>query len=227
MFNLFRKKKKIRVIKSRRLITLQKLEGMEDTFNIAMHFELEDFHSRVQTILNELHIYDDRVYVNAYKEYQDHYKVYDRVPDLLLYKIPVLFANSYPGIEAQTDKDFAYQFYIPDMSYYEALPKEFRLNEEIENNFRTMYSRVYPYLPDSKVSVNEYIDIIRFNYCKNWDVLWNNPQSIRNYFDECMDIIMSFADEDCLVIVSNIITRCAEEMKEKLQTLKNNRDEQI
>ena len=31
---------------------------MEDTFNIAMHFELEDFHSRVQTILNELHIYD-------------------------------------------------------------------------------------------------------------------------------------------------------------------------
>ena len=75
---------------------------MEDTFNIAMHFELEDFHSRVQTILNELHIYDDRVYVNAYKEYQDHYKVYDRVPDLLLYKIPVLFANSYPGIEAQT-----------------------------------------------------------------------------------------------------------------------------
>jgi hypothetical protein len=57
MFNLFRKKKKIRVIKSRRLITLQKLEGMEDTFNIAMHFELEDFHSRVQTILNELYIY--------------------------------------------------------------------------------------------------------------------------------------------------------------------------
>lgn len=227
MFNLFRKKKKIRVIKSRRLITLQKLEGMEDTFNIAMHFELEDFHSRVQTILNELHIYDDRVYVNAYKEYQDHYRVYDRVPDLLLYKIPVLFANSYPGIEAQTDKDFAYQFYIPDMSYYEALPKEFRLNEEIENNFKSMYSKVYPYLPDSKVSVNEYVDIIRFNYCKNWDVLWNNPQSIGNYFDECMDIIMSFADEDCLVVVSNILERCVEELKEKLRTLKNNKDEQV
>ena len=56
MFNLFRKKKKIRVIKSRRLITLQKLEGMEDTFNIAMHFELEDFHSRVQTIMSNLSI---------------------------------------------------------------------------------------------------------------------------------------------------------------------------
>nr|UWG28132.1 MAG: hypothetical protein [Bacteriophage sp.] len=124
MFNLFRKKKKIRVIKSRRL---------------------------------------------------------------------VLFANSYPGIEAQTDKEFAYQFYIPD----------------------------------SKVSVNEYVDIIRFNYCKNWDVLWNNPQSIGNYFDECMDIIMSFVDEDCLVVVSNILERCAEELKEKLRTLKNNKDEQI
>lgn len=227
MFNLFRKKKKIRVIKSRRLITLQKLEGMEDTFNIAMHFELEDFHSRVQTILNELHIYDDRVYVNAYKEYQDHYKVYDRVPDLLLYKIPVLFANSYPGIEAQTDKEFAYQFYIPDMSYYEALPKEFRLNEEIEDEFKTLYSRIYGYLPEGKITVDEYIQIIRFNYCKNWDILRSNPSSIHNYFDECMDIIMSFIDENCLVTVSNIIERWAEEIQEKLLTLKNNRDEQI
>ena len=200
---------------------------MEDTFNIAMHFELEDFHSRVQTILNELHIYDDRVYVNAYKEYQDHYKVYDRVPDLLLYKIPVLFANSYPGIEAQTDKEFAYQFYIPDMSYYEALPKEFRLNEEIEDEFKTLYSRIYGYLPEGKITVDEYIQIIRFNYCKNWDILRSNPSSIHNYFDECMDIIMSFIDENCLVTVSNIIERWAEEIQEKLLTLKNNRDEQI
>lgn len=227
MFKLFRKKKKIRVIKSRKLITLQKLEGMENTFNVAMHFELEDFHSRVQTILNELHIYDDRVYVEAYKEYQDHYKVYDRVPDLLLYKIPVLFANSYPGIKVQTDKEFAYRFYIPDTSYYEALPEEFRLKDWIEDNFKMMYSRVYPYLPDSKVSVDEYVDIIRFNYCKNWDVLRNNPQSIRNYFDECMGIIMSFADDDCLVVVNNIIERCAEELKEKLLTPKNNKDEQV
>lgn len=227
MFKLFRKKKKIRVIKSRKLITLQKLEGMEDTFNIAMHFELEDFHSRVQTILNELHIYDDRVYVNAYKEYQDHYKVYDRVPDLLLYKIPVLFANSYPGIEAQTDKEFAYQFYIPDTSYYEALPEEFRLKDWIENEFKTLYSRIYGYLPERKVTVYEYIQIIRFNYCKNWDILRSNPSSIHNYFDECMDIIMSFIDEDCLVTVSNIIERWAEEIQEKLLTLKNNKDEQV
>lgn len=227
MFKFFRKKKKLRVIKCSELIKLRKVEGLDNSYNVTLSSYLQDFQGRVQTILNELHIYDDRVYVNAYKEYQDHYKVYDRVPDLLLYKIPVLFANSYPGIEAQTDKDFAYQFYIPDMSYYEALPKEFRLNEEIEDNFKSMYSKVYPYLPDSKVSVNEYIDIIRFNYCKNWDVLWNNPQSIRNYFDECMDIIMSFADEDCLVIVSNILERCAEELKEKLRTLKNNKDEQI
>lgn len=177
--------------------------------------------------MNFIYIYDDRVYVEAYKEYQDHYKVYDRVPDLLLYKIPVLFANSYPGIEVQTDKEFAYRFYIPDTSYYEALPEEFRLKDWIEDNFKMMYSKVYPYLPDSKVSVNEYVDIIRFNYCKNWDILWNNPQSIRNYFDECMGIIMSFADDDCLVVVNNIIERYAEELKEKLLTLKNNKDEQV
>lgn len=227
MFKFFRKKKMVRVIKCSNLFKLQKIEGLDNSYNITISSYLQDFQVRVQSILNELHIYDDRVWIEAYREYQKHYKVYDRVPDLLLYKIPVLFANSYPGIEAQTDKEFAYQSYIPDISYYEALPKEFRLNEEIENNFRTMYSKVYPYLPDSKVSVNEYIDIIRFNYCKNWDVLWNNLQSIRNYFDECMDIIMSFADEDCLVIVSNILERCAEELKEKLRTLKNNKDEQV
>ena len=199
---------------------------MEDTFNIAMHFELEDFHSRVQTILNELHIYDDRVYVNAYKEYQDHYKVYDRVPDLLLYKIPVLFALSYPEIKTKTDKDFTFRYYIPDQSYYEALPDEFKLGW-IEDEFKTLYSRIYGYLPERKVTTDEYIQIIRFNYCKNWDTLRSNPSSIHNYFDECMDIIMSFVDDECMVTVTNIITRCAEEMKEKLQTLKNNSDEQI
>ena len=200
---------------------------MEDTFNIAMHFELEDFHSRVQTILNELHIYDDQVYVNAYKEYQDHYKVYDRVPDLLLYKIPVLFAMSYPGIESQTDKEFAFRYYIPDQSFYEGMPSEFQLNPEIEDNFKSMYYKVYGYLPEGKVTIDEYIQIIRFNYCKNWDILWNNPKAIHNYFDECMDIIMSFTDKDCLVTVSNIIERWAEELKEKLRTLKNNKDEQV
>ena len=143
----------------------------------------------------------------------------------MLYKIPVLFANSYPGIEAQTDRDFAYRFYIPDDSYYEALPKEFKLNEEVEESFSTIYSRVYPYLPDCKLSINEYVDIIRFNYCKNWDVLRNNPQSIKNYFDECMDIIRSFTDEDCLVVVSNILERCAEELEEKLLTIKNNKED--
>lgn len=50
---------------------------------------------------------------------------------------------------------------------------------------------------------------------------------LENYFDECMGIIMSFADDDCLVVVNNIIERCAEELKEKLLTLKNNKDEQV
>lgn len=226
MFKFFRKKKKLRVIKCSELIKLRKVEGLDNSYNVTLSSYLQDFQGRVQTVLNELRIYDDRVWIEAYREYQKNYKVYDRIPDLLLYKIPVFFASSYPGIEVNTDKDFAFRYYIPDQSYYEALPYEFKLNW-IEDEFKTMYSRVYGYLPEGKVTVDEYIQIIRFNYCKNWDVLWSNPPSIHNYFNECMDIIMSFTDEDCLVTVSNIIIRCAEEMKEKLQTLKNNRDEQI
>lgn len=227
MFKFFRKKKKVRVIKCSNLFKLQKVEGLDNSYNITISSYLQDFQGRVQTVLNELRIYDDQVWIEAYREYQKNYKVYDRIPDLLLYRIPVLFANSYPGIEAQTDRDFAYRFYIPDDSYYEALPKEFKLNPEIEDNFKSMYSKVYGYLPERKVTIDEYIQIIRFNYCKNWDILRSNPSSIHNYFDECMDIIMSFIDEDCLVTVSNIIERWAEEIQEKLLTLKNNRDEQI
>lgn len=226
MFKFFRKKKKLRVIKCSELIKLRKVEGLDNSYNVTLSSYLQDFQGRVQTVLNELRIYDDRVWIEAYREYQKNYKVYDRIPDLLLYKIPVFFASSYPGIEVNTDKDFAFKYYIPDQSYYEALPDEFKLNW-IEDEFKTMYSRVYGYLPEGKVTVDEYIQIIRFNYCKNWDIIRSNPSSIHNYFNECMDIIMSFTDEDCLVIVSNIICRCAEEMKEKLQTLKNNRDEQI
>lgn len=226
MFKFFRKKKKLRVIKCSELIKLRKVEGLDNSYNVTLSSYLQDFQGRVQTVLNELRIYDDRVWIEAYREYQKNYKVYDRIPDLLLYKIPVFFASSYPGIEVNTDKDFAFRYYIPDQSYYEALPDEFKLNW-IEDEFKTMYSRVYGYLPEGKVTVDEYIQIIRFNYCKNWDIIRSNPPSIRNYFNECMDIIMSFVDDECMVTVTNIITRCAEEMKEKLQTLKNNRDEQI
>lgn len=225
MFKFFRKKKKLRVIKCSEFIKLRKIEGLNNSYNIILSSYLQDFQGRVQTILNELHIYGDLVWIEAYKEYQKNYKVYDRIPDLLLYKIPVFFASSYPGIGVNTDKDFVFRYYIPDQSYYEALPDEFKLNW-IEDEFKTMYSRVYGYLPEGKVTVDEYIQIIRFNYCKNWDIIRNNPSSILNYFNECMDIIVSFTDEDCLVTVSNIISRCAEEMKEKLQTLKNNRDGQ-
>lgn len=225
MFKFFRKKKKVRVIKCSNLFKLQKIEGL-DSYNITISSYLQDFQVRVQSILNELHIYDDRVWIEAYREYQKHYKVYDRVPDLLLYKIPVLFALSYPEIKTKTDKDFTFRYYIPDQSYYEALPDEFQLGR-IEDEFKTLYSRIYGYLPERKVTIDEYIQIIRFNYCKNWDILRSNPSSIYNYFDECMDIIMSFIDENCLVTVSNIIERWAEEIQEKLLTLKNNRDEQI
>lgn len=226
MFKFFRKKKKVRVIKCSNLFKLQKIEGLDNSYNITISSYLQDFQVRVQSILNELHIYDDRVWIEAYREYQKHYKVYDRVPDLLLYKIPVLFALSYPEIKTKTDKDFTFRYYIPDQSYYEALPDEFQLGG-IEDEFKTLYSRIYGYLPERKVTIDEYIQIIRFNYCKNWNILRNNPSSIHNYFDECMDIIMSFIDEDCLVTVSNIIERWAEEIQEKLLTLKNNRDEQI
>lgn len=226
MFKFFRKKKKVRVIKCSNLFKLQKIEGLDNSYNITISSYLQDFQVRVQSILNELHIYDDRVWIKAYREYQKHYKVYDRVPDLLLYKIPVLFALSYPEIKTKMDKDFTFRYYIPDQSYYEALPDEFKLGW-IEDEFKTLYSRIYGYLPERKVTIDEYLQIIRFNYCKNWDILRNNPFSIYNYFDECMDIIMSFIDEDCLVTVSNIIERWAEEIQEKLLTLKNNRDEQI
>ena len=226
MFKFFRKKKKVRVIKCSNLFKLQKVEGLDNSYNITISSYLQDFQVRVQSILNELHIYDDRVWIEAYREYQKNYKVYDIVPDLLLYKIPVLFALSYPEIKTKTDKDFTFRYYIPDQSYYEALPDEFKL-DWIENEFKTLYSRIYGYLPEGKVTVDEYIQIIRFNYCKNWDILRSNSSSIHNYFEECMDIIMSFIDEDCLVTVSNIIERWAEEIQEKLLTLKNNRDEQI
>lgn len=226
MFKFFRKKKMVRVIKCSNLFKLQKIEGLDNSYNITISSYLQDFQVRVQSILNELHIYDDRVWIEAYREYQKNYKVYDIVPDLLLYKIPVLFALSYPEVKTKTDKNFTFRYYIPDQSYYKALPDEFKL-DWIEDEFKTLYSRIYGYLPEGKITVDEYIQIIRFNYCKNWDILRSNPSRIHNYFGECMDIIMSFIDEDCLVTVSNIIERWAEEMQEKLLTLKNNRDEQI
>ena len=110
MFKFFRKKKKLRVIKCSELIKLRKVEGLDNSYNVTLSSYLQDFQGRVQTVLNELRIYDDRVWIEAYREYQKNYKVYDRIPDLLIYKIPVFFASSYPGIEVNTDKDFAFRY---------------------------------------------------------------------------------------------------------------------
>ena len=77
MFKFFRKKKMVRVIKCSNLFKLQKVEGLDNSYNITISSYLQDFQVRVQSILNELHIYDDRVWIEAYREYQKHYKVYD------------------------------------------------------------------------------------------------------------------------------------------------------
>ena len=70
MFKFFRKKKKVRVIKCSNLFKLQKIEGLDNSYNITISSYLQDFQVRVQSILNELHIYDDRVWIEAYREYQ-------------------------------------------------------------------------------------------------------------------------------------------------------------
>ena len=52
----------------------------------------------LQAMMRRSGIFDENLYFGLYKEYQKHYVVYDVVPSLLQYKVPLIFSGRFPGI---------------------------------------------------------------------------------------------------------------------------------
>lgn len=210
MCKLFRRKKKVRIIKSKRLIDLQKIInlGKHDIYNIVIHPDLSNFHSTVEGILEVINQYSDKVYIDLYQEYHRNYSIYDRVPNLLLYQV----FKAVSKLDYDHVYDSKIMYFMPGKDIYETLPMEFRLPLGTESKLRDMYSRLYTYLSQNRPTVDEYIDTIRFSYTQNWEAMSSlNSEAMKDYLHTCLNLILSFTPEENIQIVKNIIERVSEE----------------
>lgn len=66
-------------------------------------FKLNNTHinaayNTLQAIMRKSGIFDENLYFDLYREYRRHYAIYDVVPSLLRYKLPLIFSGRYPKI---------------------------------------------------------------------------------------------------------------------------------
>ena len=158
-------------------------------------------------------IFDENLYFGLYKEYQKHYVVYDVVPSLLQYKVPLIFSGRFPGIIF--DNQFTFEELIPNNLVYHSLPENFRLPESLEKILLEVRKRVSAYIDQEDISDQGYRDLVRTNFVKQWDVFRKDPSLIDCYMDAQLGMLYMWARVENKTIVKNIIERTQDELAQE------------
>lgn len=158
-------------------------------------------------------IFDENLYFGLYKEYQKHYVVYDIVPSLLQYKVPLIFSGRFPGIIF--DNQFTFEELIPNALVYHSLPENFRLPESLEKILLEVRKRVSAYIDQEGISDQGYRDLVRTNFVKQWDVFRKDPSLIDCYMDAQLGMLCMWARVENKTIVKNIIERTQDELAQE------------
>lgn len=158
-------------------------------------------------------IFDENLYFGLYKEYQKHYVVYDVVPSLLQYKVPLIFSGRFPGIIF--DNQFTFEKLIPNALVYHNLPENFRLPESLEKILLEVKKRVSAYIDQDGISDQGYRDLVRTNFVKQWDVFRKDPSLIDCYMDAQLGMLYMWARVENKTIVKNIIERTQDELAQE------------
>lgn len=158
-------------------------------------------------------IFDENLYFGLYKEYQKHYVVYDVVPSLLQYKVPLIFSGRFPGIIF--DNQFTFEELIPNALVYHSLPENFRLPESLEKILLEVRKRVSAYIDQEGISDQGYRDLVRTNFVKQWDVFRKDPSLIDCYMDAQLGMLCMWARVENKTIVKNIIERTQDELAQE------------
>ena len=98
----------------------------------------------LQAIMRKSGIFDENLYFDVYQEYRKHYAIYDIVPSLLRYKIPLIFSCRYP--KKLFDNQFTFEELIPNALVYHNLPENFRLPKSLEKILLEIKKRVYTFI---------------------------------------------------------------------------------
>ena len=158
-------------------------------------------------------IFNENLYFDLYKEYQKHYVVYDVVPSLLQYKVPLIFSGRFPGIIF--DNQFTFEELVPNALVYHQLPDKFKLPENLEKILLEVRKRVSTYIDTEGISDNDYRGLIRMNFVKQWEVFKKDPSLIDCYMDAQLGMLYMWARVENKTIVKNIIERTQDELAQE------------
>nr|UVX71932.1 MAG: hypothetical protein [Bacteriophage sp.] len=158
-------------------------------------------------------IFDENLYFDLYKEYQKHYVIYDVVPALLQYKVPLIFSGRFHGI--LFDNQFTFEELVPDAIVYHKLPDTFKLPKNLEEILLKVRERVSAYIDTEDLSDKGYRDLVRMNFVKQWDIFKKDPSLIDCYMDAQLGMIQMWARVENKTIVKNIIERTQDELAQE------------
>ena len=164
----------------------------------------------LQAVMKKSGIFNENLYFDLYREYKKHYIIYDVVPSLLQYKVSLIFSGRFPGI--LFDNQFTFEKLVPNALVYYKLPDKFRLPENLEKTLLEVKNKVSAYLDTWDISDNDYRDLIRMNFVKQWDVFKRHPELIDIYMENQLGILVSCASPENKTIVKNIIERTLEDL---------------
>ena len=186
--------------------------------NGNLEFNLSNTHinaayNTLQAIMRKSGIFDENLYFDVYQEYRKHYAIYDIVPSLLRYKIPLIFSGRYP--KKLFDNQFTFEELIPNALVYHNLPENFRLPESLEKILLEVKKRVSAYIDQDGISDQGYRDLVRTNFVKQWDVFRKDPSLIDCYMDAQLGMLYMWARVENKTIVKNIIERTQDELAQE------------
>lgn len=202
--NLFKRKRFCK-----ELITLRKGNLV---FNLN-NSHIQAAYQTLQAIMRKSGTFDEHLYFDLYKEYRKHYTIYDIVPSLLRYKIPLIFSGRYP--KTLFDNQFTFEELIPNALVYHNLPEIFRLPESLEKILLEVRKRVSAYIDQDGISDQGYRDLVRTNFVKQWDVFRKDPSLIDCYMDTQLGMLYMWARVENKTIVKNIIERTQDELAQE------------
>lgn len=205
--NLFKRKKC-----SQNLIYL-------DKGNLVFKGQVKQIYRILELCMIESGKFDERLYFDMYNEYLKHYVIYDTTPQLLQYKIPLIFGKRFPGITFS--KRFTFKYLIPGGITYYKIPSCFELPKYIEEYLIHIFNRVGAYI-EIPYDKNMFTNLIRLNFLKEWE-LFDNSSMLDAYISSQLNLIHSYAKVENQTIVKNIIERTLEEIIE--ETIGKNNEE--
>lgn len=181
-------------------------------------FKLSNTHinaayNTLQAIMRKSGIFDENLYFDLYREYRRHYAIYDVVPSLLRYKLPLIFSGRFPGIIF--DNQFTFEELVPNALVYHQLPDKFKLPENLEKILLEVRKRVSAYIDNDISDNNNYRNLIRMNFVKQWEVFKKDPSLIDCYMDAQLGMLYMGARVENKTIVKNIIKRTKDELAQE------------